>query len=87
MYIYIHIESFIDVFSMAFNSYHHLKYMSLIIRNTRIYVHGGFLEWEYPQIILNWTILVLKPMVSHGNLGIPHFKKPPYIHRLWLIDG
>ena len=65
---------------MAFNAYHHLQYMSLIIRNTRIYVHGGFLEWECPQIILNWTILVLKPMVSHGNLGIPHFKKPPYIY-------
>jgi hypothetical protein len=29
-------------------------------------------KMQVPQIIKNWTILVLKPMV----LGIPHFKKP-----------
>ena len=34
--------------------------------------YGGFLKWRYPQIIQNWTSLILKPMV----LGIPHLRNP-----------
>ena len=30
-----------------------------------------------PKIILNSTFLGLKHIESHGDLGIPQFKKPP----------
>ena len=30
-----------------------------------------------PRIMPNWTVLVLK-IETHGNLGIPHLKNPPY---------
>ena len=37
--------------------------------------YGGFLKWRYPKFVQKLTILVLKPVITHGDLGMPHLKR------------
>ena len=54
-----------------------------VLNSLSYIIYGGFLKLGYPQIIKNWTVLVLKPMV----LGIPHFRNPRiYIHMICIYN-
>ena len=55
--------------SYVFLSLEHTEHME-------VSYNAGYLK--YPQIIQNWTILVLKPMVL-GTPGTPHFWNPNII--------
>ena len=39
-----------------------------------------------PRIMPNWTILALK-IETHGDLGIPHSKNPPYGDHHAMLGG
>ena len=52
--------------------------------NLQLYIYGGFLKWGYPQIIHFRLGFSLTKAIE--LLGYRHFRKPPYLYLLWLLN-